>query len=387
MTDDADAVIIGAGPAGSAAATLLAARGLRTVVLEAKRFPRQKVCGAFLSADAAPLLRKLGAAEDVERVGPAPITVGSLHLPPRLSVPFDLPTPGIGISRLALDHLLAERAARAGAAVRFGVRVSGVERTPAGFRLRLSGGERLSARVAIGAWGRWDALDRALDRPPAGRRSMHLGWSGEYRGDGTRLMGSVRLYVFEGGYCGLSLVEGGRVNLAGVIADDVQRRLGSGWEKVVAHAQDSNERLGEDLEGLSPVGFQGTGPVFFTARRPTENGILLVGDAAGVLDPFSGQGQATALASGALAAEHAAATLDGRLSDGELPRLYAAAWRRRFSRQFAWSAAFRRFMLSPWLGGLAGRFAGPGLTRLAVRVLTASPSSSSDDAGQDTAEG
>ena len=70
MTEDADAVIIGAGPAGSAAATLLAGRGFRAVVLEAKTFPRRKVCGAFLSAQALPVLRQLGVLEDVERAGP-----------------------------------------------------------------------------------------------------------------------------------------------------------------------------------------------------------------------------------------------------------------------------------------------------------------------------
>jgi len=369
VTEDADAVVIGAGPAGAAAAALLASRGFRTVVLEAKTFPRRKVCGAFLSAQALPVLRRLGAEEDVERVGPERIAGGSVHLPGGLSAAFELPAPGLGISRFALDQLLADRAARAGADVQFASRVLSVEREHAGFRVRLSGGESVTARVAVGAWGRWDALDRSLDRPLPGRRSRYLGWSGEYEGDGARLAGAVRLYVFEGGYCGLSRVEGGRVNLAGVILDGAQRQLGAGWEKVVARACRSNRRLAEDLDGLSPADFSGTGPVYFAARRPIEKGILLVGDAAGVLDPFSGQGQAAALTSGALAADCAAEALSGRAPADELPRLYAAAWRASLAGRFAWSAAFRRLMLSPWLGGIAGRMAGPGLTRLAVRAL------------------
>jgi flavin-dependent dehydrogenase len=385
MTGDADAVIIGAGPAGSAAATLLATEGFRTVMLEAATLPRSKVCGAFLSADASSVLRTLGVAEEVKRIGPERISAGSLHLPSGFSVPFDLPAPGIGISRFALDHLLAKRAARAGAVVHFRARVSRVERTRAGFRLRLASGESLMARVAIGAWGRWNSLDRSLGRPFPGRRPRYLGWSGEYRGDGMRLKGSVRLYAFEGGYCGLSLVEGGRVNLAGVIAADLQRRLGSGWEEVVAHARRSNLHLARHLDGLSPIGFQGTGPVFFTARRPTENGILLVGDAAGVLDPFSGQGQAAALSSGVLAAGCAAAFLSSRLADEELLRRYAAAWRGLFSGRFAWSSAFRHFMLLPWLGEVAGRIAGSSATRLAVRALAKPRSPSSSEAGQEAA--
>lgn len=369
MTCDADAVIIGGGPAGSAAATLLAARGFRTIVFEAKTFPRRKVCGAFLSAQAWPLLRELGVAEDVEAAGPERIGSGSLHLPSGLSFAFELPAPGAGISRHELDHLLAERAARAGAVVRFGARVASVEQAPGGFQVRLFSGQRLTARVAIGAWGRWDALDRSLERPLPATHSRFFGWSAEYEGDGRHLEGSVRLYAFEGGYCGLSRVEGGAVNLAGVVSSGMQRRLGAGWENVVAHARRSNRRLADDLAGLSPGGFLGTGPIFFAARRPIEKGILLVGDAAGVLDPFSGQGQAAALASGALAAESAAACLSGRCTEEELLRLYADAWCKLFSGRFAWSAAFRRFMLSPILGSVAGRIAGPGLTRFAVKAL------------------
>ncbi|HEY1435140.1 MAG TPA: NAD(P)/FAD-dependent oxidoreductase, partial [Thermoanaerobaculia bacterium] len=329
MTEAADAVIIGAGPAGSAAATVLASRGFRTTVLEAKTFPRRKVCGAFLSAQAGAVLRELGAAEDVERAGPAQIDGGSLHLPSGLSVAFDLPARGLGISRFALDQLLAERSARAGAILKFGARVAGVERESTGFLVRLSNGESLTARVVIGAWGRWDALDRALERPLPGR-SRYLGWSSEYQGDGTHLKGSVRLYVYDGGYCGLSLVEGGRVNLAGVIAAEARHRLGAGWEAVVALARRSNRRLDADLEGLTPVDFLGTGHVFFAARGPTDRGILLVGDAAGALDPFSGQGQAMALRSGALAAETAARHLAKRTADENLPRDYTAAWRAQF---------------------------------------------------------
>jgi flavin-dependent dehydrogenase len=369
VTADADAVIIGAGPAGSAAATLLAGRGFRTVVLEAKTFPRRKVCGAFLSAQAWSLLETLGAAAEVERAGPERISGGFLNLPSGLSVAFALPAPGLGLSRSRFDQLLAEGAARAGAIFRFGTRVTGLERVPGGFRVPVSNGQAVTARVAIGAWGRWDALDRSLDRSLPVPRSRYFGWSGEYEGDGARLKGSVRLYAFDGGYCGLSRVEGGTVNLAGIIAGAAQHRLAPGWENVVAHALRSNRRLAADLEGLSPAGFLGTGPVFFAARSPVEKGILLAGDAAGVLDPFSGQGQAAALSSGALAAECAGAFLSGRVAEEELARLYLSTWRERFRRQFACSAAFRRFLLSPRLGSVAGRIAGPRLTRLAVTAL------------------
>ncbi len=240
-----------------------------------------------------------------------------------------------------------------------------------GFRVDLASGQILDARVVIGAWGRWDALDRRLERAFLFGTARYLGWSGELVGDAAALAGQVRLYMFPGGYCGLSRVEGGRANVAGVISAKARQSVGGGWEAVMAHARQSNAALDADLSGLTPgrEGLLGTGPVFFTAKPPSENGVLMAGDAAGVLDPFSGQGQAAALASGLLAGETAARCLSGEFSPSSLARVYAEAWRSRFARRFAWSKAFRRLMLSPSLGTLATRLAGQNLTRFALEKL------------------
>jgi flavin-dependent dehydrogenase len=100
--------------------------------------------------------------------------------------------------------------------------------------------------------------------------------------------------------------------------------------------------------------------------------MLLAGDAAGVIDPFSGEGQAAALSSGILAGEIASRFLRGEVGASDYPRLYEAAWRRRFRRRFAWSAVLRRLMLHPGLGDVAGRIAGRRLVRLGVGALQGS---------------
>lgn len=367
-----DAIVVGAGPAGSAAAITLSGRGCRTVVLEKDVFPRHKVCGAYLAGGALPLLKKLDAEAAVLRLNPERIERGSVHLASGTSIGFALPSPGLGISRLAFDDLLARRAAESGALIRFGVRVAGVARAGAGFDVHLAGAETLHARAVIGAWGRWDALDRSLERGFFVRRGRFLGWSGELAGDAAALDGQVRLYTFPGGYCGLSRVEGGVANVAGVVSAGALRNIGGGWDAVMAHARQSNPALDADLSELEPRpgGFLGTGPVFFTAKPPSESGLLMVGDAAGMLDPFSGQGQAAALASGLLAGEMVARCLSGEIAPADLARAYSAAWRARFSGRFAWSKAFRRLMLSPSLGALAARLAGKKLTRFALERLT-----------------
>lgn len=370
-----DAVVVGAGPAGAAAAGILAALGRRVLVLEKDHFPRPKVCGEYLSAGARGSLERFGALARIEADAER-IVRGSVHLPSGRSVRFELPAPGLGISRFALDDRLARRAAELGAEVRFGTRAVSVNSVPgAGFRIRCvagSGEIEIAARGAIGAWGRWDALDRSLGRGFTLHPRRYFGFSRDLAGDTAALAGQVRLYVFAGGYCGLSRVERGAANLAGVISEKVRGRLQPGWEAVVAHARRSNAVLDRDLAPLAegPVGYMGTGPVFFTAKPPVEDGMLIAGDAAGVIDPFSGEGQAAALDSGILAAEVLERGLAGKIAMDSVPRVYAAAWRRRFGRRFTWSAAFRGLMLRPRLGAAVAPLFGERLVELAISRLS-----------------
>ncbi|MEP6995127.1 MAG: NAD(P)/FAD-dependent oxidoreductase [Acidobacteriota bacterium] len=370
-----DAIVVGAGPAGSASASVLAQRGRRVLLLEKDRFPRPKVCGEFLSGSARASLALLGVREQVDAIAER-ISRGTIHLPRTGAVAFALPRPALGVSRLCLDALLASRAENLGAECRFGTRVIGVDGAPAsGFRVRFTDGQGegvASGRAVVGAWGRWDSLDRALARGFLARGGRFLGWSRDYAAE-PALSGEVRLYAFPGGYCGLSRVEGGAVNLAGVVSERLRRRLDPGWDAVVKHARSENPDLERDLSSLreGPIGFLGTGPVFFTAKPPAEGGMLMVGDAAGVIDPFSGEGQAAALSSGILAAEMLERALSGEIPLSGLPALYTAAWKRRFRRRFGWSAAFRALMLHPTLGRLATPILGPTIVRFAIRKLTA----------------
>jgi len=369
-----EAVVIGAGPAGSAAATILARHSRSVLLIEKDRLPRAKVCGQFLSSSAFASLDRLGIRAAIEALRPESIAHGRIHVPGCRPVAFDLPEPSFGLSRYALDDLMARRAEAAGAEIRFETRVVSIERGPQGFVIHQSGSTgdtAVGARAVIGAWGRWDGLDRSLTRRFLLRRDRFLGWSRDYSGDTTFLTGLVQLYAFPGGYCGLSRIEGGVAHLAGVISEKTRAQCGGSWENVVAHARASNPDLDTHLVRLYPgsFGFLGTGPVFFTRKPPVEDGILMTGDAAGFLDPFSGEGQSMAMASGILAAETIERGLAGELKWARVPRSYATAWNARFGRRFAWSRVLRQAMLSPLVGSLTARLAGERVIRAALQAL------------------
>jgi menaquinone-9 beta-reductase len=373
-----EAVVVGAGPSGAAAAAVLAAAGRRPLVLEKDRFPRSKVCGEFLSGSARESLVRLDVLAAIAGEA-APVERGAVNLRGGRTVRFELASRGFGISRDRLDALLADRARALGTEVRFGCRVVGLEPAPGGTtRIRFAGAggreEAVVARGVVGAWGRWDALDRALDRRFLAARSRFFGWSRDYENvPSSELDGEVRLYVFPGGYCGLSRVERRTVRLAGVIAEHRRRRLAVGWDAVLGHARRANPTLDRDLALLdgreAPGGDLGTGPVYFTSKRPVEAGALMTGDAAGVLDLFLGEGISAALASGILAGDTLEAALAGRIALENVGDEYARAWKERFSERIGWGFALRRLMLHPGAAAVAARFGGEGLVRLALTRL------------------
>jgi flavin-dependent dehydrogenase len=157
----------------------------------------------------------------------------------------------------------------------------------------------------------------------------------------------VHLYFFRGGYCGLSRVEEGIVNFAGIVTEDELRRRGAGWEKFLLALVREQEALRADLAPLSPDrAVLGTPAVFFERHAPAFEDVLAVGDAAGVRDPFTGDGQATAIRSGVLAAGVLAPFLRGETDAAGLEESWRLAYAGAFRARFKWDALIRKALFS-----------------------------------------
>jgi menaquinone-9 beta-reductase len=307
-----DLGIIGGGPAGTMAAVEAARSGLGVVVWDGATFPRDKVCGEFLSPESIPLLKKVIPAElsraAAIRRAEFYSKKGHCH-----SVIFS--RPGAGLSRRALDHALWRAAATAGAAchqneavIRVGkCRSSAVddgavwEAAPATvnpFRVR-------GLLLACGRWWKVDGLPSPVEA--RGKRNGAGEWVGaKAHFAGIEPRDAVEMYFFQGGYCGLAPIEDGIYNACFLVHRALARSCrGSGitdfrrWVNKIAGHPPLAARLRSGVQASETIA---TAPVFPARRSSVLEGALAIGDAAGFLDPFTGDGISIALHSGQLAA-------------------------------------------------------------------------------------
>jgi flavin-dependent dehydrogenase len=360
---DCDVAVIGGSLAGSAAARALVRAGVRVVVLEKARFPRDKVCGCFLSHEAFPVLERMGLGEELRRAEAETITRFRLVRRDGVAVESALPNPALSISRSRLDLLAAQAAERAGAGMRFGTTVVAIEGDLSrGFLVRGVDWE-VGARAVVGAWGRYSPLDGRLGRTFIRRKSSLFGFGKMLVGNGERFAGRAVLHFLEGGYVGLSRVEEGRINLAGFVTAAVARRAHSSFEELLSEAASKSRALAADLEGLSPL----TGPVLLSepvhlgAHGALAGDVLCVGDAAGVIDPYTGTGMSLALLFGEAVAAPLADFLAGTLDAEGLRSAHLRRHREIAGRRFFLSRLFRPF----FSGGVASRFVSPAAAPIA----------------------
>lgn len=398
---DFDAIIVGGGPAGSSAAIHLAARGARVLLAERARFPREKLCGEFISPECLSHFARLGVLEAMESAGGAEVTKTVFYAPSgrALSVPSEwfngARNAALGLSRAEMDERLLRRARGAGVEVLEESALAGVivERgRVCGVGLHTSGGgvKEFRAPFTIDATGRQRAVVRRAERELKGiveaskdesvadrnetdahttSRERLVAFKAHLEG-ARGAEGACEIYFYKGGYGGLSRVEGGLSNLCFFARARDVRACGGDATRVMREVLMRNERAALTLElAKAKTSWLAVSVESFGRRDPAPaQGLFAAGDAAAFIDPFTGSGMLMALEGGELAARAVARALDaarsqnaGRATENAHPtshelkteafdalaREYRAAYDERFGVRLRLCGMLRRAAFAP----------------------------------------
>jgi flavin-dependent dehydrogenase len=344
-----DIAIIGAGPAGSVAASLLAARGRRVLLIEKSAWPREKVCGGCLNAAAVQALSSAGLASSFH-LG-QPITRATWRVGRQSR---EIPAPGgVAILRSDLDSALVTSAIERGCVFLsdtaahllpaesgdnhrlIQVKTAGVIRNVRA-KVVLACDGISGTSVEAESWATWRIERNAWMGVSVTCDSFHSNWS----------LGTIYMNVGNGGYVGAVCLPGGRVHLAAAL-DPIRCRRAGGpaplVEKILRSCGQS------DISNLRTLRFRGTGEMMRRREYLGGHRVLAVGDACGYVEPFTGEGMAWAIRS-AIAAADLLPAVDHWPDD--LPARWADIHRSLVRQKQRWCKALRPLVHYPTLAML-----------------------------------
>ncbi|NUY79928.1 NAD(P)/FAD-dependent oxidoreductase [Flavobacterium sp. MAH-1] len=353
-------IIVGGGLAGLTAAIHLSKTGNEVTLVEKQEYPKHKVCGEYISNEVMPYLDWLDV--DLNEIGPVHIKKAVFSTVDGKQIQCDLPLGGIGISRYALDNTLYKTALRNGCRmIRDSVSNILFDAEANCFSVVLSNGQQLSASVVLGAFGKRSGLDQKLDRDFIHEKSPWLAVKMHYSGDYPDDL--VGLHNFDGGYCGVSKVENGAINVC-YLADFESFKKYKNIEEYESAVVCANPHLSELFDNFVPLLEQPVtiSQVSFAKKEPVENHILMIGDTAGLIHPLCGNGMAMAIHSAKLASECVNDYLESGVSRQKMEENYADIWNYNFKKRLKTGRL------------LAAILQKQGVSRLLLRTLSLFPS-------------
>ncbi len=361
-------VVVGAGPAGAGLAIRLARENFRVTLIERERFPRQKLCGEFISPECLRHFRDLNVESEMLAAGGERIaeTVFYATNGRNISVPSRWfgDAEALSLSRAAMDFRLLKKAEESGVEVLqessvVNLLIENGETRGAKIRAKNGATKEIAGDLFVDATGRARILGKLAEKeferihknrkPKAESRNRLIGFKAHLENAAPE-KGACEIYFFEGGYGGLSLVENGAANFCFLIRADAVRNFSSDVEQIFRKIIFKNERAAETLRNAAPLSdWLAVSVDEFGGKKlnPARN-ILAVGDAGAFIDPFTGSGMLMALESAELLARLVAinSTFDA------IAAAYKIEHARKFRKRLLASGLLRRAAFVPRFSAL-----------------------------------
>ncbi|MET0753233.1 MAG: NAD(P)/FAD-dependent oxidoreductase, partial [Pyrinomonadaceae bacterium] len=346
----------------------LAKENFEVCLIEREKFPRQKLCGEFISPECLEHFRVLGVLSEMLAVGGERISETVFYEPngKSVSVPsawFDADLQGaLSISRAEMDFRLMEKARGAGVSVLEETAAIGLlfkKDKVCGVKVRTKNNElkEISADLIIDATGRANVLGKLVEKEVSrkgakaqkskvkGQRSKLVGFKTHLENANVE-KGRCEIYFFRGGYGGLSFIENNLANHCFLVKADVVKEFNSNAEQIVENVIFQNKRARETLKNAKPVyDWLAVSVDGFGAKdlNPAPN-LFSVGDAAAFIDPFTGSGMLMALESAEILAKSIA---ENQFSIDKIAEKYKARHRRKFQKRLLVCSVMRRLAFVP----------------------------------------
>ncbi len=367
QVDQYDAIVVGAGVAGSAAAIALSRQDRRVAIVEKVEFPRRKVCGEFLSATSVPVLDALGIGNEWRRdAGPEVRRISVFSGGRIVEAPMprgDLSAHGRALGRDVLDTMMLARAADLGACVYQPFKARTFERAGGRTLVTIENAgivQRLSAPVVIAAHGSWERGALSTNLPKQRRPEDLMGFKAYFRG--ARLAeDTMPLLAFPGGYGGIVWADQGRLSISCCIRrdrlDGLRRQTGrTAAEAIHGHLLASIAGVRQTIGASALDGhWLATGPIRPGIRARHADSIFRIGNVAGESHPIIAEGQSMAIQSAWLLA----AALEGiDFNDPDARdvagRRYSQVWRKQFATRIHAAGVFSYLAMRPGFANVAG---------------------------------
>lgn len=345
-----DVSIIGGGLAGLSLAIQLAGAGRQVILYERKKYPFHRVCGEYLSMESWDFLQRLGA--PLHELRPSRITKLKVSALNGTVVNHRMNPGGFGISRYTLDQVLANIARAKGVELKENVTIKELN--------------ELDSRVVVGSFGKRSNMDRSLRRSFLQHAdSPDSNWVGvKYHVHADVPEDEIQLHGFEGGYCGISKVEGDKYCLCYLTRAANLQRFHGDIESMEESLLSANPFLKIIFRARDKFLFREpvtVSQISFHRKLPVENQVLMVGDSAGMIAPLCGNGMSMALQASVLCAPAVNRFLEGKISRKQMESEYARSWNRHFALRVKIGRILQPILLRP------------GLSRVSLSLLKRSP--------------